>query len=147
MTGRACDTADNSRIARSPNASAICLPDTVITAFPSPYRLIAATSMPSANSVFPLLGAPATNVTRSRSSKFIMPPNTTSLALLYLTNPEPAKLSRSQPLSNTICGATTPSWHLQQRRQHINGHFHLSQMPVIQQLNVCTLIVATKAVS
>ena len=42
MTGRACDTADNSRIARSPNASAICLPDTVITAFPSPYRLIAA---------------------------------------------------------------------------------------------------------
>ena len=47
--------------------------------------------------------------------------------------------------ANTICGATTPSWHLQQRRQHINGHFHLSQMPVIQQLNVCTLIVATKA--
>ena len=84
---RACDTADNSRIARSPNASAICLPDTVITAFPSPYRLIAATSMPSANSVFPLLGAPATNVTRSRSSKFIMPPNTTSLTLPYLTNP------------------------------------------------------------
>ena len=63
VTGRACETADNSRIAQSPNMSAICLPDTVITAFASPYRFIAAISMSNANSVFPLRGAPATNVT------------------------------------------------------------------------------------
>ena len=63
VTGRACETADNSRIARSPNMSAICLPDTVIMAFASPYRFIAAISMSNAKSVFPLRGAPATNVT------------------------------------------------------------------------------------
>ena len=49
-------------------------PETVITAYASPCRFIAATSMSSANRVLPLRGAPATNVASSRSSTSIMSP-------------------------------------------------------------------------
>ena len=98
VTGRACEIADSSRITVSPSRSATCLPETVITAYASPCRFIAATSMSSANRVLPLRGAPATNVTSSRSSTSIMSP----------------QLSRNGPATNRISSSEavlkTSSW-------------------------------------
>ena len=104
VTGRACEIADNSRITRSPKSSAICRPDTVITACVSPYRLIAAISARNANSVLPLRGAPATNVTSARSSKSIMPPKTT------------------RPIASSLCTHRT-------NRQRHNARFAITPHP------------------